>query len=512
MLFKKCKKYRILIYLYMKIKFSLGLIITLIALFGFNWPASSQLIKSQSIEIQLDSKNQNSEFKVYRQENGSFILQERTEPTFGKKPNIWRTEKYGEAMNLIWSKEIEIDNLMDFDQDFFTEHTLYQNFTLPSSSKIKLLRIDLLSGNFDWIEGDLVGIQDISDMKIVENHAFFSGKFQGRAVVMSLSFFDGTVKALTGLYSNHTELVEIDANEEKKELHIYTKNRYKNKCELQLRRYDKEGNPLNISQLTNEPRKLPYNGRLYNLDNDQAMIIGNYARYCDNSSQGIYVNILNESNVEKSNFLDFTEFKNFFNFLNPKRQKKVKEKLSKRKEAGKAINFNYSMLVHKLYHFNNQLVMVAEIFYTEARSSASMPMYMNSRSFSPYNYRFTHTIISGFDMQGNKLWDNCLPMKALSSFYLNEQVQLSEFENKLILAYPENGKIKTQVIEEDKTLKEKEEFEVVAKNNNFSEGEASSGLSAWYGQNFLYWGVKNSTDENYTANKVFFINKLTYKL
>lgn len=496
----------------MKIKACLFLIILIIILGSENSPIYSQLIKNQSIEIPLNTKNQNSDFKLFPLKNGGFILQERTEPSFGKNPAIWITEKYSNDMVLLWSKQIEIPNDLNFDQDFFTEHTLYQNFTVPSSSKIKLLRIDIETGIFDSIEGDLVGIQDIFDMKVVENHAFFSGKFQGRAVVMSLSFFDGTVKALTGLYSNHIDLVEIEANEEKKELHIYTKNRYKNKCELQLRRYDKEGNPLNISYLSNETRKMPFNGRNHNMEDGRAMVIGNYARFCDNYSQGIYVNILDENVVEKSDFLDFSQFKNFFNYLNPKRQQKVKEKLSKRKEAGKAINFNYSMLVHKLYHFNNQLVIVAEIFYTEPRNPATMPMYISSRNYSPYNYRFTHTIICGFDMEGNKLWDNCLPMKALNSFYLNEQVQLSELDNKLILAYPENGKIKTQVIEEDKTLKEKEEFEVVAKNNGFGDGDSSAGLSAWYGQNFLHWGIKNGDFENTEINKVLFINKLTYKL
>ncbi len=471
-----------------------------------------QLIKNQAIEIPLDAKNSNSDFKLFPIKQGGFILQERAEPSIGKKQNVWRTQKYSNDMNLIWSKEIEIAVELDFDQDFFTNSILFQNFTLPSSTKIKLLRIDIEKGDFDWIEGDLVGIQDIYDMKVVENSAFFSGKFQGRAVVMSLSFFDGTVKALNGLYSNHTDLVEIEANQENKELLVYTKNRYKNNCELQLRRYDKDGNQLTVSNLTKEIKKIPFNGRFNNLEDGQAMVIGNYARYCENFSQGIYVNILNENMVEKSKFLDFTEFENFFNYLNPKRQQKVKEKLSKRKEAGKAIKFNYSMLVHKLYNFNNQLVMVAEIYYTEARNPASLPMYGSGRNFSAYNYRFTHTIICGFDKEGNKLWDNCLPMKALNSFYLNEQVQLSQVGNKLILAYPESGKIKTQVIEEDKTLKEKEEFEVIAKNRTFWDVDLDAGLSAWYGQNFLYWGYKNGTDGNYSASKVFFINKLTYKL
>jgi hypothetical protein len=215
----------------------------------------------------------------------------------------------------------------------------------------------------------------------------------------------------------------------------------------------------------------------------------------------------------KSKFIDFSDFKNFFNYLNPKRQKKVKERLSKRKEAGKDVKFNYSMLVHKLYAFNNQLVMVAEIYYTETRNNVSQPLFINGRDLNPYNYHFTHTIICGFDQDGNMLWDNCLPMKSLISSYLSEQVQLSQLDNKLILAYPEGGNIKTQVIEADKTIREKEVFEVIPKKNSFWDDDSQGGLSAWHDQNFLFWGNKTVPDTNNpNGRKVFFISKLTYQL
>lgn len=473
----------------------------------------SQLIKSQSIELDIIENSTGPEFSIFPIKNGGFILQERIDPIFGKKQNIWLTKKYSNDLELLWAKEIEIPYQLSFNVECITKNALFINFTISSSTNIKLLRIDFEKGDYDWIDGDLIGIQDIYDIKIVENSAFFSGKFQGRAVVMGLSFFDNTVKALTGLYSNHTEVIEIDTDEENKQLHIYTKNRYKSKCELQLRIYDHDGSAISTTNIEGDPKKIPFNGRMNNTGKNESLMIGNYARYCDNFSQGIYVKKMHENSVSKTKFIDFSEFNNFFNYLNPKRQKKLQEKLSKRKEAGKNLKFNYSMLVHKLYSFNDQLVMVAEIYYTETRSAASLPFYLNGKDFTPFSYRFTHTIICGFDKEGNKLWDNCLPMKSLSSLYLNEQVQLSQVDNKLILAYPETGKIKTQVIEENKTIREKEIFEVIPKEKSFWNDDSNSGLSAWYGQNFLYWGIKSAGIEGeLNPKKVFFINKLTYQL
>jgi hypothetical protein len=485
----------------------------LIILFKISLEGYCQLIQNQSIEFDMPVGASRPDYTIIPLKNGGFILQERNDIMYGKKEIIWSTKKYSNNMELVWKNDIVIPNDADFSMDCLTKDALFQNFTQSNTTKIKLLKINIENGEVEWIEGDLIGIQDILQMKIVGNSAFFSGRFQGRAVVMGLSFFDKTVKVLNGLYANHMEVVEIEADENENQLFIYTKNRYKGQCQMQLRTYSDEGLPMAVTNLENDSKKIPFNGRLNKLNDNESLMIGNYARYCDNFSQGIYIKKINENAVTKSKYIDFSEFKNFFNYLNPKRQKKVKEKLSKRKEAGKAVKFNYSMLVHKLYEFNNQLIIVAEIFYTEAKTASSMPYYMNGRDYTPYNYRFTHTIICGFDKEGNKLWDNCLPMKALSSNYLQEQVQLTQVGNNFILAYPEDGKIKTQVIEEDKTIREKEEFEVVAKKISFWDEDSNGGLYAWYDQNFLFWGYKTMPDStNPNGRKVFFVNKLTYNL
>jgi hypothetical protein len=486
----------------------LGLWITYLSI-----PMAAQLIQKQSIEIDLPFGGNRPEYVVIPIKTGGFIVQERNENVYGKKETIWFTKKYSSNMELLWATENSIPFELEYSLETLTNNALYLNFTQSNSSKVNLLKIELEKGDSDWYEGDLVGIQDIFDMKIVGNSAFYSGKFQGRAVVMGFSLFDKTVKVLNGLYSNHMEVVEIETDEDFKELHIYSKNKYKGNCEFQLRIFDQDGLTISNTIIEKDPKKIPFNGRLNKINDHEALMIGNYARFCDNFSQGIFMKKITDHQEIKSKFIDFSDFKNFFNYLNPKRQKKVKERLSKRKEAGKDVKFNYSMLVHKLYAFNNQLVMVAEIYYTETRNNVSQPLFINGRDLNPYNYHFTHTIICGFDQDGNMLWDNCLPMKSLISSYLSEQVQLSQLDNKLILAYPEGGSIKTQVIEADKTIREKEVFEVIPKKNSFWDDDSQGGLSAWHDQNFLFWGNKTVPDTNNpNGRKVFFISKLTYQL
>ncbi len=475
-------------------------------------PLLSQLVQNQTIEFEMPFGNERPDYIVIPLKKGGFVIQERTDALFGRKENIWLTKKYSNDLQLLWSKEIIIPHDVDFGMDCLTQDALFQNFQ-AGNSKVKLLKIDLEKGDFDWVDGDLLGIQDIFQLKVIGNTAFYSGKFQSRAVVMGLSFFDKTVKAINGLYANHMEVVEIEADEDKKHLHIYSKNKYKGKCELQLRIFDESGTDISNTTIDGEQKKVPFNGRLNSINANEALIIGNYARFCDNFSQGIYIKKINDNIITKSKYLDFSEFKNFFNYLNIKRQKKIEEKLSRKKLAGKSPKFNYSMLVHKLYNINNQLVLLAEIYYPESRTVNGTPFYVAGKDYSPYKYRFTHTIICGFDYEGNKLWDNCLPMKTLTSPYLNEQVQLSQDGHKIILAYPEDGNIKTQVIEESKTIREKEVFRVFDKKDSLWDEDFNGGLSAWNGQDFLVWGVKIVPDGvNISGKKVFFISKLNYKL
>jgi hypothetical protein len=497
--------------------FSKNIIIRSLLLIAFvafgNYYLHCQLIQNKSLEIDLPLNAERPDYTIIPLNTDGFILQERIEPSFGKKELVWNTKKYSINMDLIWNNDILIPTDMEYILDCLINNCYYLCFKAGNDTKIKILKLDTHKGDIDWIEGDLIGIQEIYQMKIVGNTAFFSGEFQGRDVVMGLSFFEKKVKALNGLYANHMQVIEIEADEENKELHIYSKNRYKRACQLQLRVFDEEGYAISTTNLENETKKIPFNGRLNKVVNNESLMIGNYARFCDNFSQGIYIKKIQDNAVIKSKYIDFSEFNNFFNYLNPKRQKKVKEKITKKKQAGKPIKFNYSMLVHKLYHYSDQLVMVAEIYYPEAKNAGQATYTLNGRDLTPYNYRFTHTIICGFDKEGNKIWDNCLPMKSLTSTYLNEQVQMTRVDNKYVLAYPEDGKIKTQVIEDDKTIKEKEIFEMVGKKNSFWDEDSNGNLSAWHDQSFLYWGYKTLPNTNNpNGRKVFFIDKLTYKL
>lgn len=470
-----------------------------------------QFVQNKSIEIPQITTGPEPEYYVTPLQNSGFLLQERNESIFGRKADNWITRKFDTQMNLVWMAENTIEYNLSFISDFLASDKYYQLFGEQDETNIKILQIDLQTGENQWFEGHVVGIQEIDKMKVIGSMVFLSGKYQGRAVVMGLSLFDKTIKTLKGFYSNHTELVEIDADTVNNHLLIYSKNRYKGACILQLHTYNTDGTLLATTELESETRKMPFNGRQYNLGRGHSLIIGNYARFCENYSQGLFVKKIEDFQTAKSSFIDFSEFKNFFNYLNPKRQDRIQKRISKKKMTGKSLNFNYKMLVHPIQKYDNELIVVAEIYYTEARNNSGM--FYSPRGFSYLNYKYTHTIVCAFDDNGNLLWDNCLPMKQLTNTYLNEQVQLSKLGDNYLLAYPEDGSIKTQLIDKNQSLSEREVFKIIQEKDARWNNEDENGFAAWYDQSFLVWGYKYvlNTNPNTANKKIFIINKLTYQ-
>ena len=169
--------------------------------------------------------------------------------------------------------------------------------------------------------------------------------------------------------------------------------------------------------------------------------------------------------------------------------------------------------MHDLKPTADGLTLVAEVYYPQYRGSAlGYGGYL--RGADRYEgFRYTHAFICGFDKQGKLLWDNCFPIKELMSTDLTEMVQVSQQGDRMVLAYPNDGEITTEVIQGSKVLKETEKFKLQTNAENekvtFS---AQDNLMAWYGQHFLACGFQKIAPTKNVANQreVFYLNKLTY--
>ena len=127
-------------------------------------------------------------------------------------------------------------------------------------------------------------------------------------------------------------------------------------------------------------------------------------------------------------------------------------------------------------------------------------------------FRYTHAIVCGFDKNGKYMWDNSFAIKNLTSYELQEMVQLSRFGDYWVLAYPDEGNIHTEVIKREKVVVESRKHEIQPKSRGAFYNENAS-LAAWYDRYFMAFGKQKPENAPPGSQKeVYYITKLTYQV
>ncbi|MFC5409550.1 hypothetical protein ACFPMF_09545 [Larkinella bovis] len=491
-------------------------------------PAWAQFEPSARLELPI-SQNSEELFDVTTLGNKGVLLNVRHGDFYSSAPTKFSFKRYDTNLKQLWATEYKIDSYYEPIRSCRTEHYLYWLLKENSNEKITVLRLNLDDGMIETYKGDLVTQMDIFHFKVLDNIAYLGGYYRSRPVVVSFSFFDLTSKVLPGLYTNHIQLNNIEVDEQRRLVHVMTDATHQRNCEFTVRTYSYEGKLLRTVNLDGNEHSL-ISGKLLPLNDEESLLVGNYSNDCTPYSQGVYItrirnaaamtgetgNNMAITPTEDTRFIDFSELQNFFNYMKPKRQQKLLERLARRKDQGKDTKFRYRLLVHDLVPTDEGLMLLAEVYYPQYRGSA-YPYLGSGRSFDRYQegYRYTHAFLCGFDKKGKLLWDNSISIPDLTSYDLNQMVQVARHGDATILAYPHEGEINAEVIEGGKVVREREKYSLKKLAGNekvvYSENDQ---LEAWYDGHFLACGFqKISTDRSLAPpREVFYMNKVVSNL
>ncbi|MFD2569748.1 hypothetical protein ACFSUS_03830 [Spirosoma soli] len=481
-------------------------------------PSRGQLTHSLRIEIPSDP-NEAEAFDVTPLAEQGVLMTIRTGNFYDNTPAKFNFKKFSTDLKLVWQ--------VSFTQDIkFKPVTSYQNgqyvyhlFREPDTERFMFLRLHLDDGAVETFEGNLLEQFDIQHFKVMGGQAYVGGYHHSRPVVMAFSFFDRSAKVLPGMYINHMELSSLEIDEARQEVNVLVHS-LKRHCKFSIRTYNYDSKLLRTIDFDGAKNSL-ISGKLLPVNEHESLLVGNYSTDCTPYSQGIYVTRIHHGEsadastdaVNRIQYIEFSQLQNFFNYLKPHRQQKLLAKAMKKKEEGKDYKFHYRLLVHDLQPTSDGLTLVAEVYYPQYRGSTlAYGGYL--RWADRYEgFRYTHAFICGFDKQGTLLWDNCLPIKELLSSELTEMVQISQQGDQMVLAYPNDGEITTEVIQGSKVLKETEKIKLQTNAEDekvtFS---AQDNLMAWYDRHFLACGFQKIAPTKSSGNQreVFYINKLTY--
>ncbi len=484
-----------------------------------------QMERANRLELPINADNSES-FDITTLGLRGVLVTVRKGGFYPNDPAEFRFLLHNTDLKELWSAGFKSDGRFEPRLSYHNDDFLYWLFSEDNTDNIQILRVNLLDGTTETFEGELLDGMTMSHFKVLDNQAYIGGTHNTRPVVMSFAFFDKTTKVLPGLYANHIEISSIEVDPLRREVHVLVHTQKKG-CQFSVRSYSYDARPLRTLEFGGEDHKL-VSGKLLTVTDDELLLIGNYSTDCTPYSQGIYVTRIGHgetgpADADRIQFVEFSALKNFFKYLKPKQQEKMLAKIDKRKQENRDTKFRYRLLVHDPIATDEGLMLVAEVFYPQYKGTA-LPYVVNVPRVGPAaadryfdTYRYTHAIVCGFDKQGNLLWDNCLPIPDLESAELTEMVQVSQQQDKLVMAYPYKGEIKTEVVQGNKTIREGETFSLKVGTNDRQKitDSENENLAAWYGQYFLACGFQKIVDDpnrGFNPREVFYLNKLTYSI
>lgn len=480
-------------------------------------PSFAQLNQLGQVDIPKDSKFDESISVLPLDKNG-MLLTVQKEAFFNRNLTNWVFYRYDINLKERWQASLNVESGYESVMSYQTENYLFWLFQESDTHKIIIVRLDLEIGEIDEFKGKLLGNVQVEFFKVLENTAFLGGSYFEKPIVISFSFFHQKGTVLHGLYDDHFEINGLEVDEKRNELNVIVKERRKGKCGLAIQTYSAEGKTLRTLHVPVEDgNSLSFiSGKMLPLNEKETLLVGNYSNNCNEFSKGLYLTRLEEGLEKGTSIIKFGDMKNFFAFMSPKRQEKMREKIEQKKKEGKDPNFSYKLLVHSLLATEKGSVLIAEIYYSQPKSSSSLSASILGASAvdkvkREEEYTFTHAVICEFDKTGKILWDNALVMDNLVSEDLVEQVQVSKLNDKWLLAYLKKGKINLQQLKESEHVGEKETFEI--KSDEKAKPDEEANVAAWYDQNFVVWGTRKLESKRVddSLKEVFYLRKLSYE-
>jgi len=510
-----------------------GVLITVAVILFIPSRGFAQVHQPSRFEITL--KNNDNYFDVLSsEENGVIIFRQTRERS--KEGNQWEIIKLDTNLVESWKKfpyfkfEYQFAGYAYADGKF---HLLFKD----AKSGYKHLQLFVLDGeNWHQYTIENLFVIDLTHFEVTSNAAILGGYYNLRPVVIHYDFFEQKSIILPSVYNNKTELVQIKINDDDTYSILVNERTKDKRLTLGFKSYSPNGEIFINSSLKPEGNKNIIFGHSSRTTSQNQLLAGTYSNRSSNYSRGIFIASLKENGEQSINYYNYADLRNFFSYMKVKREKRVKERINRKKIKGKKLKFNYRLVVREIIQMDDYYIMLGEAFYPKYSNTGSRTGYVYNGKFQsrspfyqriPYNhfgnmslegYRYTHAVVIGFDSSGKLLWDNSFEITDVLSQSLDQYVNVSVEEDKIVLLYVHDNTIRSKIIQGTEVIEGKSfdniklKFQDDAVNNKTAE---LNGLEKWYGDKFFAYGVqriKNLRDTGVKLNrKVFFINKLVYQ-
>ncbi len=354
--------------------------------------------------------------------------------------------------------------------------------------------------------------------EVTTTGALIGGYFAGKIPV--ILFYDLSTqksKILPGLFNEPGELIQIKPHDDGSfSILIGAKNQLRQET-LWVKSYSAQGAlRQNYVLKPTENNNLLF-GKSMSLGLNNQIVAGIYGNRNSNYSKGLFIAQVNNGETESIKYYPFSDLENFFAFMKAGRQQRVKERIKRKTIKGKKIRLQYRFLVNEIVPYEDQFILLGEAFYpvykSIDRNYYGGGLVPGSMIFDGYKY--THAVLIGFNKEGKILWDNSFEINDVKTLTLEQFVKMDVQDDKIVLLYLFDNKIRSKVIKDNIVLEGKSynQLKMNLDETTSDEDEEFGKLNYWYEGNFHASGIRYTSDKRFGRQnrRIFFVNKLRYK-
>lgn len=515
---------------------------TLLILCFFSLKLSAQIEHLGRYEIEHNWDNLDY-VVVSNEEKGVLIVQ----PQFKNNSKNYDIifHQLDKDLNFKWADSLMVDKQLDLRGYHYVGSKTYLLFQNKQFNRLmKIVSINLDKKELVEFEPKSIVELDIQEFEIIKDHAIIGGYIEGRPAVFAYDLENDKVRTLSNVFQNNSELLEVKINSDSVTFNVLsTKENSFGDRTVVVNTYDFDGNLVRDYVLTTEKNHQLLTAISSSIYDKEQIIVGLFCVKSGTFPTGLFVNHVDKTGQQSMRFYNFGEFETFLDHNGERRAKKLKEKALAAKEKEKDWRYKTDVLFSEMEESQDKLIILAEFFkpwnmstqnYMKYRQSYSnfnpiLDPYSNqiqrlpNGNFNSFNninnsgriseFDFTHAFSFAIDLKGNILWDKSMeidesldgPLRPFGAFqWSGTDAYFAFYHDQELVAKHLNGDQQERIVEELQLMQDDQKLRY--------EKEEFQGITGWYGNRFLVYGVQNVKGSDDEGNRrVFFLNSVSIK-
>lgn len=458
-----------------------------------------------------------------------------------KGEQVWYFALLNKMLKQQWLKSVPLQSKLDF--NFSTQangkvYFLFKNHNRVSKKYdiYQIVTYNNKGQHFTSISGSIPYKSKISGFHIINNTACLGLQMEKRKA--DIAFIDLTTGEINPYHLNKESEVVIESLQADNVTNrFYVVAKYFNSVTFFsdfIYIFNKEGKNISILKVEYPDNlKIPRNFKFTSIGKNQISMLGTYdllagrkPSWSDLGDEDDYENkaltagffYLSFKDGKQNRFV-FYDFMKFDNTYYSAHGKEIRTSKSRDASPNK-IDVFYKISNPRITKNSDNTVFSVELykpyFKTESRMDYDFygsPYPVTYQVFDGYEYY--DVIFSGFDKNGNMMWNNDFPINNLKTYSLQDHVIAVTDKNLLTFAYVNRGNIISQTFNGSVDIgdREKTPLETAFKKDRIIQDE-NNHLIHWYKDYYLVYGyqkLRNRSLQDKSTRTVFYINKVAFK-